>query len=139
MGPTESSSRFSTLLTEPDSVLLTLVSLLLPSMMVLHLPSTLSLLLPPPSTQSFPLLQLIPLRLLRPRLLILLLLPLLLPLLRGRGVRLDSPMDSELPTPLMPPTVMLVFPMLMAFLTTDKHTTSKIKFCAIFYLIVLCL
>merc|ERR1719420_2738954 len=65
--------------------------------MVLHLPSTLSLLLPPPSTQSFPLLQLIPLRLLRPRLLILLLLPLPLPLLRGRGVRLDSPMDLELP------------------------------------------
>merc|ERR1719312_1715412 len=101
--PTESSNRFSILLMEQDSVLLTLVSPLLLSMMALLPPSTQSPLLPLPSTQSFLLPPLIPLRLLRPRLLILLLLPLLLPLLRGRDVRLDLPTDSELPTPLMPP------------------------------------
>merc|ERR550534_1736742 len=98
--PMESSNRFSTLLTELDSVWLTLACPLLQSMMELLPPSTLSLLLPLPSTQSSQLLQLTPLRLLRPRLLILLLLPLLLLPLRGRGVRLTllSLMDSELLT-----------------------------------------
>merc|ERR1712013_722338 len=97
-------------------------------MMALLPPSTLSLLLPLPSTQSFPLPQLTP-----PRLLILLLLPLLLPLLRGRDVRLDLPTDLELPTPpLMPPMGMLAFLMLMVFHTTDKLLTGKFKFCAIF-------
>merc|ERR1711955_57039 len=123
--PTESSNRFSILLMEQDSVSLTLVSPLLP-------PSTQSPLLPLPSTQSFPLPPLTPLRLPRPRLLILLLLPLLLPLLRGRDVRLDLPTDSELPTPLMPPMGMLAFLMLMVFLTMDKLLTEKFKFCAIF-------
>merc|ERR1712122_342966 len=85
-------------------------------MMALLPPSTQSPLLPLPSTQSFPLPPLTPLRLLRPRLLILLLLPLLLPLLRGRDVRLDLPTDSELPTPLMPPMAMLAFLMPMVFL-----------------------
>merc|ERR1739838_186356 len=98
--PTESSNRFSTLLMELDSVLLTPVCLLLQSMMELLPPSTLSHLLPPHSTQFSQLLQLTPLRLLRPRLLILL----LLLLLRGRGVRLIllSLMDLELLTQLMP-------------------------------------
>merc|ERR1719206_1036158 len=95
-------------------------------------PSTLSLLLPLPSTQSFPLPPLTPLRLPRPRLLLLLPLPLLLPLLRGRDVRLDLPTDSELTTPLMPPMDMLAFLMLMVFPTTDKLLTGKFKFCAIF-------
>merc|ERR1712026_192869 len=113
---------FSILLMEQDSVLLILVSPLLPSMMVLLQPSTQSPLLPLPSTQSFPLPPLIPLRLPRPRLLIL---PLLLPLLRGRDVRLDLPTDSELPTPLMPPMGMLAFLMLMVFLTMDKLLTGK--------------
>merc|ERR1712106_389343 len=112
--PMESSNRFSTLLTEQDSVLLTLVCPLLPSMTELLPPSTLSLLLPPPSTQcsQLPLLTLP--RLLKPRLLILLL---LLPqlLLRGRGVRLLSPTDLELLTRLMP-TAMLVFLTLLVFL-----------------------
>merc|ERR1712002_178550 len=139
--PTESSSRFSTLLMEQDSVLLTLVFPLLLSMMELLPPSTLSLLLPLPSTQSFPLPPRTPLRLPRPRLLILLLLLLLLPLLRGRDVRLDLPTYLELPTPLMPSPMlmlgmlldMLAFLMLlMAFLTTDKLLTGKFKFCAIF-------
>merc|ERR1711892_1275348 len=102
--PMESSNRFSTLLTEQDSVLPTLVCPLLPSMMELLPPSTQSLLLPPPLTQCSPLPQLTLLRLLKPRLLILL----LLLLLRGRGVRLLSPTDLELLTPLMP-TAMLVF------------------------------
>merc|ERR1739844_739247 len=96
--PTESSNRFSTLLMEQDSVLLTLVFPLLLSMMELLPPSTLNLLLPLPSTQSFPLPPWTPLRLPRLRLPILLLLLLLLPLLRGRDVRLDLPTDSELPT-----------------------------------------
>merc|ERR1711892_1352272 len=96
--PMESSNRFSTLLTELDSVLPTLVCPLLPSMTELLPPSTLSLLLPPPSTQCSPLPQLTLQRLLKPRLLILL----LLLLLRGRGVRLLSPTDLELLTPLMP-------------------------------------
>merc|ERR1711970_905304 len=128
--PTESSSRFSILLMEQDSVLLTLVSPLLLSMTEL----------PPPSTQSFPLPPLTPLRLLRPRLLILLLLLLLLHLLRERDVRQDLPTDLELPTPPMPSPMlmlgmllgMLVFLTLMAFLTTDKLLTGKFKFCAIF-------
>merc|ERR1712013_354454 len=108
--PTESSNRFSILLMEQDSVLLTLVSPLLLSMMALLPPSTLSLLLPLPSTQSSP-----------------------LPLLRGRDVRLDLPTDLELPTPpLMPPMGMLAFLMLMVFHTTDKLLTGKFKFCAIF-------
>merc|ERR1711981_1144095 len=64
--PMENFNRFSTLLTEQDSVLLTLVSPLLPSTMELL----------PPSTQSFQLPQLTPPRLLRLRLLISLLLPL---------------------------------------------------------------
>merc|ERR1712026_417611 len=123
--PTESSNRFSILLMEQDSVLLTLVSPLLPSMMALLPPSTPSPLLPLPSTQSFQLPPLTPLRLLRPRLLILLLLPLLLPLLRGRDVRLDLPTDSELPTPLLPPMGMLAYLMLMVFLTMDKLLTGK--------------
>merc|ERR1712122_133502 len=94
-------------------------------MMALLPPSTQSPLLLLPSTQSFPLPPLTPLRLLRPRLLILLLLPLLLPLLRGRDVRLDLPTDSELPTPLLPPMGMLAFLMLMVFPTTDKLLTGK--------------
>merc|ERR1712212_1182726 len=118
--PTESSSRFSTLLMEQDSVLLTLVSLLLLSMMELLPPSILSPLLPLPSTQSFPLPPWTPLRLSRPRLLILLLLLPLLLLLRGRDVMLGMLL------------AMLVFLMLMAFLTTDKLLTGKFKFCAIF-------
>merc|ERR1719312_2237933 len=82
---------------------------------------------------ALPMLVLLP----TPRLLILLLLPLLLLLLRGRDVRLDLPTDSELPTPLMPPMgmlafLMLAFLMLMAFPTTDKLLTGKLKFCAIF-------
>merc|ERR1712106_1197645 len=97
-------------LTEQDSVLRTLVCPLLPSMTELLPPSTLSLLLPPPSTQCSQLPQLTLLRLLKLRLLILLLL-----LLRGRGVRLLSPTDSELLTPLMP-TAMLVFLTLLVFL-----------------------
>merc|ERR1712106_1209656 len=101
--PMESSNRFSTLLTEQDSVLSTLVCPLLPSMTELLPPSTLSHLLPPPSTQCSQLPQLTLQRLLKPRLLILLLL-----LLRERGVRLLSPTDLELLTPLMP-TAMLVF------------------------------
>merc|ERR1712106_857837 len=113
--PMESSNRFSTLLTEQDSVLPTLVCPLLLSMTELLPPSTQSLLLPLPSTQCSQLLQLTLLRLLKPRLLILLLLlPLLL--LRGGGVRLLSPTDLELLTPLMP-TAMLVFLMLLVFLT----------------------
>merc|ERR1711887_413305 len=84
--PTESSNRFSILLTEQDSVLLTLDSPLLLSMMELLPPSTLSLLLPLPSTQSFPLPLWTPLRWPRLRLPILL----LLLLLRGRDVRLDA-------------------------------------------------
>merc|ERR1711962_1039867 len=128
--PTESSSRFSILLMEQDSVLLTLVSPLLLSMTELL----------PPSTQSFPLPPLTPPRLPRLRLLILLLLLLLLPLLRGRDVRQDLPTDLELPTPPMPSPMlmlgmllgMLVFPTLMAFPTTDKLLTGKFKFCAIF-------
>merc|ERR1712055_363110 len=135
--PTESSSRFSILLMEQDSVLLTLVFPLLLSMTELLPPSTLSLLLPLPSTQSFPLPPLTPPRLPRPRLLILLL-P--LPLLRERDVRQDLPTDLELPTPPMPSPMlmlgmllgMLVFLTLMAFLTTDKLLTGKFKFCAIF-------
>merc|ERR1712055_752583 len=131
--PTESSSRFSILLMEQDSVLLTLVSPLLLSMMELLPPSTLSLSLRLPSTQSFPLPPWTPLRLPRPRLLILLLLLLLLLLLRGRDVRLDLPTDLELPTQPMPSPMlmlgmllaMLVFLMLMAFLTTDKLLTGK--------------
>merc|ERR1712224_662060 len=112
---------------EQDSVLLTLVSLLLLSTMALLPPSTPSPLLPLPSTQSFPLPPLTPLRLPRPRLLILLL------LLRGRDVRLDLPTDSELPTPpLMPPMGILAFLMLMVFHTMDKLLTGKFKFCAIF-------
>merc|ERR1712086_438542 len=103
--PMESSNRFSTLLTEQDSVLPTLVCPLLLSMTELL----------PPSTQCSQLLQLTLLRLLKPRLLILLLLlPLLL--LRGRGVRLLSPTDLELLTPLMP-TAMLVFLMLLVSIT----------------------
>merc|ERR1719499_1582969 len=90
-------------------------------MMALLPPSTQSPLLPLPSTQSFPLPRLTPLRLL-----------LLLPLLRGRDVRLDLPTDSELPIPLMPPMGMLAFLMLMVFLSTDKLLTGKFKFCAIF-------
>merc|ERR1712071_736575 len=113
--PMESSNRFSTLLTEPDSVLRTPVCPLLPSMTELLPPSTLSLLLPPPSTQCSQLLQLTLQRLPKPRLLILLLLLLLL-LLRGRDVRLLSPTDLELLTPLMP-MAMLVFLMLLVFLT----------------------
>merc|ERR1711970_491299 len=80
--PTESSSRFSILLMEQDSVLLTLDSPLLLTMTELLPHSTLSLLLPLPSTQSFPLPPLTPPRLPRLRLLILLLLLLPLPLLR---------------------------------------------------------
>merc|ERR1711874_854229 len=117
--PMENFNRFSTLLTEQDSVLLTLVSLLLPSMMALL----------PPSTQSFQLPQRTPPRLPRLRLLILLLLPLPLLLLRGRGVRLDLPTDSELTTPLRLFMGMLAFLMLMASPTTDKLLTRKFKFC----------
>merc|ERR1712203_1049766 len=128
------------LLMEQDSVLLTLVSPLLLSMTELLPPSTQSLLLPLPSTQSFPLPPLTPLRLLRPRLLILLLLLLLLPLLRERDVRQDLPTDLGLPTPPMPSPMlmlgmllgMLVFLTLTAFPTTDKLLTGKFKFCAIF-------
>merc|ERR1712008_344560 len=104
--PMGSSNRFSTLLTEQDSVLPTLVCPWLLSMTELL----------SPSTQSPLLLQLTLLRLLRPRLLILLLLLLLLLLLKGRGVRLLSPTDLELLTPLMP-TAMLVFLMLLVFIT----------------------
>merc|ERR1711997_1246112 len=92
--PMENFNKFSTLLTEQDSVLLTLVSLLLPSMMALLPPSTQSLLLPQP-----------------------------LLLLRGRGVRLDLPTDSELTTPLRLFMGMLAFLMLMASPTTDKLLT----------------
>merc|ERR1719312_3757 len=114
--PTESSNRFSILLMEQDSVLLTLVSPLLPHLTqspLLLLPSILSLLLLPPSTQSFPLPQctlvlllnqlLTPLRLLKLRLLTLLsLLP--LPPLRGRDVRLMLLFLEELPeSSLLPP------------------------------------
>merc|ERR1719458_1618398 len=112
--PMENFNRFSTLLTEQDSVLLTLVSPLLPSTMALLPPSTQSLLLPQLSTQSFQLPQWTPPRLPRLRLLISLLLPLPLLLLRGRGVKLDLPMDSELTTPLMLFMGMLAFLMLMA-------------------------
>merc|ERR1719320_217894 len=96
--PTVSFRRLSTLLTELDSELLTLVSLF-------SIPSPL---LPQPSTQSSPLHLSIPvllpsqllilLRLLRPRLLMLLLsklLPLLL--LTGRSVRLTLPSLLEPP------------------------------------------
>merc|ERR1712055_1082122 len=90
--PPESSSRFSTLLTEQDSALLTLVSPLLPpstqSLLLLQL-STLSLLLLPPSTQSLLLPQCT--------------LVLLLPLLRGRGVRLMLPSLEEPPGSSLPP------------------------------------
>merc|ERR1719225_669734 len=124
---------------EQDSVLLTLVSPLLLSMMELLPPSTQSLLLPLPSTQSFPSPPWTPLRLPRPRLLILLLL-LLLPLQRGRDVRQDLPTDLELPTQPMPSPMlmlgmllgMLVFLTLTAFPTTDKLLIGKFKFCAIF-------
>merc|ERR1712106_830398 len=112
----ESSNRFSTLLTEQDSVLPTLVCPLLPSMTELL----------PPSTQSPLLLQLTLLRLLKPRLLILLLLLLLL-LPRGRGVRLLSPTDLELITPLMP-TAMLVFLMLvLAMQVWDMASLTMVK------------
>merc|ERR1712122_434331 len=105
--PTENSSRFSILLMEQDSVLLTLVSPLLPRL-------TQSLLLLPPSTQSLSLPQytlvlllnqlLTPLRLLKLRLLTLLLLLLLLPPLRGRDVRLMLLFLEELPgSSLLPP------------------------------------
>merc|ERR1712106_60821 len=125
--PMESSNRFSTLLTEQDSVLLTLVCPLLPSMTELLPPSTLSLLLPPPSTLSPLLPQLTLLRLLKPRLLILLLLLLLL-LLRERGARLLSTTDLELLTPPMP-TAMLVFLMLLvlAMLVWDMAFLSMVK------------
>merc|ERR1712013_209566 len=97
--PTVSFRRLSTLLTELDSELLTLVSLFSTPISPLLPPSTPSPLLPQPSTQSSPLhlstpvllpsQLLILLRLLRPRLLMLLLLKLLPPLLlTGRSVRL---------------------------------------------------
>merc|ERR1739838_362049 len=128
--PTESSNRFSTLLMELDSVSLTPVCLLLQSMMELLPPSTPSHLLPPPSTQCSQLLQLTPLRLLRPRLLILLLLPLLLLLLRGRGARLIllSLMDLELLTQLMP----------MAMLVLDMVCLTMVRIFCNLYLTVLC-
>merc|ERR1711974_72248 len=116
--PMENFNRFSTLLTELDSVLLTLVSPLLPSTMALLPPSTQSLLLPQLSTQSFQLPQRTPQRLPRLRLLISPQLPLPLLLLRGRGVRLDLPTDSELTTPPMLFMGMLAFLMLMASPTT---------------------
>merc|ERR1719320_2347761 len=98
--PTVSFRRLSTLLTELDSELLTLVSLF-------SIPSPL---LPQPSTQSSPLhlstpvllpsQLLILLRLLRPRLLMLL----LLLLLTGRSVRLTLPSLLEPPLScLLPP------------------------------------
>merc|ERR1711997_64036 len=121
--PMENFNRFSTLLMEQDSVLLTLVSPLLPSTMALLPPSTQSLLLPQLSTQSFQLPQRTPPRLPRLRLLISLLLPLPLLLLRGRGVRLDLLTDSELTTPLRLFMGMLAFLMLMASPTTDKLRT----------------
>merc|ERR1711997_511223 len=121
--PMENFNRFSTLLTEQDSVLLILVSPLLPFMMALHPPSTQSLLLPQPSTQSFQLPQLTPLRLPRLRLLISLLLPLPLLLLRGRGVRLDLLMDSEHTIPLMRMDMLAFLMLLMASPTTDKLLT----------------
>merc|ERR1712168_1673937 len=88
--PTENSSRFSILLMEQDSVLLTLVSPLLP-------PSTQSLLLPQYTLVLLLNQLLTPLRLLKLRLLTLLLLLLLLPLLRGRDVRLMLLFLEELP------------------------------------------
>merc|ERR1711981_138628 len=121
--PMENFNRFSTLLTEQDSVLLTLVSPLLPSMTELLPHSTQSLLLPQLSTQSFQLPQRTPPRLPRLRLLISLLLLLPLLLLRGRGVRLDLPTDSELTTPLRLFMGMLAFLMLMASPTSDKLQT----------------
>merc|ERR1711872_1165737 len=115
--PMDSSNKFSMLLMELDSVLLTLVFLLL-------LPSTQSLLLPQHSTQSLLLLlpstlslllpqftlvlhqnqSKTPQKLQRPRLLILLLLLLLMLQLRERGVRLmllslEDPPESSLPPP----------------------------------------
>merc|ERR1739838_643578 len=142
--PMESSNRFSTLLMELDSVLLTPVCLLLQSMMELLPPSTPSHLLPPHSTQFS---QLTPLRLLRPRLLILLLLPLLLLLLRGRGVRLIllSLMDLELLTQLMPMAMLvchmlLVCPMLlpMAMLVLAMVCLTMVRIFCNLYLTVLC-
>merc|ERR1712002_459895 len=122
----ESSNRFSTLLMLLDSAWLTPVSLLLQFMTELPPPSTLSLLLPQPSTQSFQLLLKIPLRLLKLRLLMLL-------LLTERSVMLNplSLMDSELLTQL---TLldMLVFLMLLDMLdfptvspTTVKHNKLR--------------
>merc|ERR1712122_167374 len=95
--PTENSSRFSILLMEQDSVLLTLVSPLLPHLTqsLLLLQCTLVLLLNQLLT---------PLRLLKLRLLILLLLLPLLPPLRGRDVRLMLLFLEELPgSSLLPP------------------------------------
>merc|ERR1711887_467005 len=106
--PTVSFRRLSTLLTELDSVLLTLVCLFSTLTFPLLPLSTLSSLLLPPTTQNSPLplstpvllpSQLLTLqRLLRPRLLMLLLLKLLpLLLLTGRSVRLTLQSSLEPP------------------------------------------
>merc|ERR1712106_276821 len=99
---------------------------LLPSMTELLPPSTLSLLSPPPSTQCSQLPQLTLLRLLKPRLLILLLLLLLL-LLRGRGVRLFSPTDLELLTPLMPTAMLVLLMLVLAMLVWDMASLTMVK------------
>merc|ERR1712055_881338 len=112
--PMENSNRFSTLLMELGSVLLTLACLLLQFMMVWHLPSALSHLLLQLLTQSYQLLLLILLRLLKLRLPILQLLKLPLLLLRERGVKQILLLLMGLPLLiLLMPMGMLVSPMLV--------------------------
>merc|ERR1711872_761214 len=150
--PMDSSNKFSMLLMELDSVLLTLVFLLL-------LPSTQSLLLPQHSTQSLLLLlpstlslllpqftlvlhqsqSKTPQRLQRPRLLILLLSLLLMLQLRERGVRLmllsleDLP-ESSLPPPPLSTTHQYVPMLLILMLVLDTMVWAMLD--SIFNLIL---
>merc|ERR1711872_694748 len=150
--PMDSSNKFSMLLMELDSVLLTLVFLLL-------LPSTQSLLLPQHSTQSLLLLlpstlslllpqftlvlhqsqSKTPQRLQRPRLLILLLSLLLMLQLRERGVRLmllslEDPPESSLPPPPLSTTHQYVPMLLILMLVLDTMVWAMLD--SIFNLIL---
>merc|ERR1711872_1143696 len=125
--PMDSSNKFSMLLMELDSVLLTLVFLLLlPSTqsLLLLLPSTLSLLLPQFTLVLHQSQSKTPQRLLRPRLLILLLSLLLMLQLRERGVRLmllslEDPPESSLPPPPSSTTHQYVPMLLILMLVLD--------------------
>merc|ERR1712018_235633 len=104
--PMDSSNKFSMLLMELDSVLLTLVLLLLQhstQSLLLLLLSTLSLLLPQFTLVLHQSQSKTPQRLQRPRLLILLLSLLLILQLRERGVRLMLLSLEDLPESSLPP------------------------------------